>query len=61
LVGSALTARLVPGASTARLANWRPLSGKFSNSFWVTTVPIAGSVTRSGGSLVTVIVSSTAA
>ena len=61
LVGSELYDRPVPGASTATLANWRPLSGRFSSSFWLMTVPIDGVVAMRGASAVTVMVSSTAA
>ena len=54
-------ARPVPGASVPRFANCRPLSGRFSISFSLTTVPMAGVVATSGASAVTVICSATGA
>ena len=48
LVGSVLTESVVPGASEPRFANCRPLSGRFSISRWLTTVPMAGVVSISG-------------
>src|ERR1044071_7049371 len=61
LVGSLLTEGDVPGAREPRLANWRPLSGRFSRSRWLMVVPTAGEVSTRSGSAVTVICSLTAA
>src|ERR1700674_2775747 len=55
LVGSVLWPSEVPGASTARLANWRPLSGRLSSSCWLTTAPTEGVLAISGASSITVV------